>query len=132
MAKKRKTSKKQEKKEFSYSAELIGIFLIVIGILGLGFGPVGNIIKKFAMFLVGEFWWSILILVFFMGFYMIVKRKLPSFFSTKLLGLYIFKSEHGLYIHVNIDELSPTNTHLFLYLISTVSITSPSATKSNL
>ena len=89
MAKKKKTSKKQEKKEFSYSAELIGILLIVIGILGLGFGPVGIIIKKFSMFLVGEFWWSILILVFFMGFYMIIKRKLPSFFSTKLLGLYI-------------------------------------------
>jgi hypothetical protein len=66
MAKKKKTSKKQEKKEFSYSAELIGILLIVIGILGLGFGPVGIIIKKFSMFLVGEFWWSILILVFFM------------------------------------------------------------------
>ncbi len=89
MAKKRKTSKKQEKKEFSYSAELIGILLILIGILGFGFGSVGIFIKKFAMFLVGEFWWSILILILFMGFYMIVKRKLPNFFSSKLLGLYI-------------------------------------------
>ena len=89
MAKKRKTSKKQEKKEFSYSAELIGILLIVIGILGFGFGPVGIVIKKFAMFLVGEFWWSILLLILFMGFFMIVKRRLPNFFNTKLLGLYI-------------------------------------------
>ena len=89
MAKKRKTSKKQEKKEFTYSAELIGILLIVIGILGFGFGPVGIVIKKFAMFLVGEFWWSILLLILFMGFFMIVKRKLPNFFNTKLLGLYI-------------------------------------------
>ncbi len=89
MAKKRKTSKKQEKKEFSYSAELIGILLILIGILGFGFGSVGIFIKKFAMFLVGEFWWSILILILFMGIYMIIKRKLPNFFSSKLLGLYI-------------------------------------------
>ena len=89
MGRKKKTSKKQEKKEFSYSAELIGIVLIVIGILGLGFGSVGIMLKKFAMFLVGEFWWSILILCLFMGFFMIVKRKLPNFFSSKLLGLYI-------------------------------------------
>lgn len=89
MAKKKKTSKKQEKKEFTYSAELIGILLIVIGILGFGFGPVGIFVKKFAMFLVGEFWWSILLLILFMGFFMIVKRKLPNFFNTKLLGLYI-------------------------------------------
>ncbi|MGN1370997.1 MAG: DNA translocase FtsK [Candidatus Coprovivens sp.] len=89
MAKKKKTSKKQEKKEFTYSAELIGILLIVIGILGFGFGPVGIILKKFAMFLVGEFWWSILLLLFFMGSFMIVKRKLPNFFNSKLLGLYI-------------------------------------------
>ena len=89
MGRKKKTSKKQEKKEFSYSAELIGIVLIVIGILGLGFGSVGIMLKKFSMFLVGEFWWSILILCLFMGFFMIVKRKLPNFFSSKLLGLYI-------------------------------------------
>ncbi len=90
MAKKKKTSKKQEKKEFSYSAELIGFLLIIIAGLGAGnFGIVGAMIKKFAMFLVGEFWWAILLLVLFMGFYMLVKRTLPNFFSSKLLGLYI-------------------------------------------
>lgn len=89
MAKKKKTSKKQEKKEFTYSAELIGILLILIGILGLGFGPVGIFLKKFAMYLVGEFWWSILFVILFMGLYMIVKGKLPNFFTTKLLGLYM-------------------------------------------
>ena len=89
MAKKKKTSKKQEKKEFTYSAELIGIFLILLGILGFGFGPVGLVIKKFAMFLVGEFWWAILLLTLFMGMFMLFKRTLPNFFTTKLLGLYI-------------------------------------------
>ncbi len=89
MAKKKKTSKKQEKKEFTYSAELIGILLILIGILGLGFGPVGIFLKKFAMYLVGEFWWAILCVILFMGLYMILKGKLPNFFTTKLLGLYM-------------------------------------------
>ena len=90
MAKKKKTSKKDEKKEFNYSVELIGLLLIVIGIVGVGFGIVGAMVKQFAMFLVGEFWWAILALLLFMGFYMLIKRKLPSFFSSKLVGLYIF------------------------------------------
>lgn len=90
MAKKRKTSKKQEKKEFNYSPELIGIVLILLGIVGLGsFGIVGSFIKKFAMFLVGEWWFTILIILLFMGLYMIIKRKLPNFFESRLLGLYI-------------------------------------------
>ena len=89
MAKKKKTSKKDEKKNFNYSVELIGLLLIVIGIIGFGFGPVGEMIKKFAMFLVGEFWWSILGLLLFLGFYMLIKRKLPSFFSFKLVSVYI-------------------------------------------
>ncbi len=89
MAKKKKTSKKDEKKDFNYSVELIGLLLIVIGIVGIGFGIVGAMIKKFAMFLVGEFWWVVLGLLLFMGFYMLIKRKLPNFFSSKLLGVYI-------------------------------------------
>lgn len=90
MAKKRKTSKKQEKTEFNYSPELIGIILILMGIVGLGkFGIVGTFIKKFAMFLVGEWWFTILLILLFMGLFMIIKRKLPNFFNSKLLGLYI-------------------------------------------
>ncbi len=89
MAKKKKTSKKQEKKEVSYSVELIGILLILIGIIGFGFGPVGLLIKKFAMFLMGEWWILVLGLLLYMGGYMLIMRTLPRFFSTRLLGLYI-------------------------------------------
>lgn len=90
MAKKKKTSKKQEKKEFNYSPELIGIVLIIVGLIGLGkFGIVGTVVKQFAMFLVGEWWFTILFLLLFIGFYMIVKRKLPNFFDSKLIGVYI-------------------------------------------
>ena len=89
MAKKKKTSKKQEKKEVSYSVELIGILLILIGIIGFGFGPVGLLIKKFAMFLMGEWWILVLGLLLYMGGYMLIMRTLPRFFSVRLLGLYI-------------------------------------------
>ena len=89
MAKKKKTSKKQEKSEVSYSVELIGILLIIIGIIGLGFGPAGLLIKKFAMFLMGEWWILVLGLLMYMGVSMLIMRKLPKFFSTRLMGLYI-------------------------------------------
>ena len=67
MAKKKK-SKDAEASKFTYSVELTGLILILIGLIGFGFGPVGTIIKKFAMFLLGEWWPAILILVLFLGF----------------------------------------------------------------
>lgn len=89
MAKKKKT-KDAGSEKFTYSVELTGLILILIGLIGFGFGPVGTLIKKFAMFLLGEWWPAILILVLFLGFYMLIKRKLPNFFSAKLIGIYIF------------------------------------------
>jgi len=86
---KKKTSKDTETKTFQYSVELTGLILILIGLLGYGFGLVGGIIKKFAMFLAGEWWWIILILILILGIYMIVKRKLPKFFSSRLIGFYV-------------------------------------------
>ena len=89
MAKKKKT-KKDETEKVGFSAELTGLILILIGIIGFGFGPVGSIIKKFAMFLVGGWAWIfLLIFMIVLGFYMLVKRSLPKFFSQKLVGLYV-------------------------------------------
>ncbi|MBR1679839.1 MAG: hypothetical protein IJ704_04290, partial [Bacilli bacterium] len=87
MAKKRKTS--SEAKKNTYSVEMIGLILILIGVIGFGFGPVGALLKKFAMFLMGEWWPAILIFVLFLGFYMLIKRKLPTFFSAKHVGFYL-------------------------------------------
>ena len=88
MAKKKKSSK-ENTSNFTYSVELTGLVLILIGLIGFGFGPVGTIIKKFAMFLLGEWWPAILILLLFLGFFMLIKRKLPNFIGAKLIGLYI-------------------------------------------
>lgn len=88
MAKKKK-SKSDSTKNFTYSVELTGLILILIGLIGFGFGPVGTILKKFAMFLLGEWWPAILVLLLFLGFFMLIKRKLPNFFGPKLIGLYI-------------------------------------------
>ncbi len=89
MAKKKKT-KASENNEFPYSVEVTGLILILIGLIGFGFGPVGSMIKKFAMFLVGGFLWIfLLIFLLFLGFYMLFKRKLPKFLSQRLIGLYV-------------------------------------------
>jgi len=88
MAKKKKSAD-ESNKSIGYSVELTGLFLILVGLIGFGFGPVGSLIKKFAMFLMGEWWPAILIFVLIVGFYMLIKRKLPNFFSARYIGFYL-------------------------------------------
>lgn len=87
MAKRKKS--KESKSSPTYSVELIGLILILIGIIGMGFGIIGNFIKQFMMFLAGEFWFVILFGVLILGISMLFKRKLPKFFSSRLIGVYI-------------------------------------------
>ncbi len=87
MAKKKKS--KESSATSSYSVELIGLILILIGIIGFGFGFVGMLLKKFAMFLAGSWWIVVLIFTIILGVYMLYKRKMPKFTSQKLIGLYI-------------------------------------------
>ena len=87
MAKRKKSKEKESSPK--YSVELTGLILILIGIIGMGFGYIGAFIKEFMMFLAGEFWFVILFAILFLGVSMLFKRKLPNFFSTRLIGLYI-------------------------------------------
>ena len=87
MAKRKKS--KESKNAPTYSVELTGLILILIGIIGMGFGIIGNFIKQFMMFLAGEFWFVILFGVLILGISMLFKRKLPKFFSSRLIGIYI-------------------------------------------
>lgn len=89
---KKKTKKIAKKESSNYSVELLGILLIIISIIGIipGTGIVGNFISNFSAFLVGTWYNVLLILVMIIGIYMIVKRDKPDFFTSKLIGLYIF------------------------------------------
>ena len=87
MAKRKR--RKESSSGLSLSVEITGLIFILVGIIGMGFGTVGNIIKKFAMFLAGEFWYIVLFLLLILGTYMLFKRKIPKFFSAKLIGLYL-------------------------------------------
>ena len=89
MAKKKK--KKQVKKDFSFSAQVYGLLLILAAILGLGkYGPVGRAITSFSIFLVGSLYIPLLVVFLIVGVYLIFKKDWPDFFSTKMIGIYLF------------------------------------------
>ena len=87
MAKRKK--RKESESNFMQSAELTGLLLILIGIIGFGFGWIGSLIKQFAMFLAGEWWMLLLFVTLFLGLYMLIKRKHPKYFTPRLIGFYI-------------------------------------------
>ena len=101
MAKKKK--RKEDKKPSSgYQIELQGLLLILIAIIGIcDFGIVGNFITGFAQFLVGTAYNILLGCVFVAGAYMIVKRKKPIYFTSKLVGLYIIALALLIFFHTN-------------------------------
>lgn len=89
MAKKKKRKGETSGKS-KFSSELIGLILVLIGIIGIGsFGPVGHLIKSFAIFLMGTWWAIFILLVIILGLYMIVKGDLPVFTNSRLIGLYL-------------------------------------------
>ncbi|MDO5003078.1 MAG: DNA translocase FtsK [bacterium] len=89
MAKKKK--RKESKKSFEHAAELYGILLVLIAILGLGkYGVVGRFITSFSIFLFGSIYMLFLVSVLIIGAYLVVKREWPDFFTTKLIGIYVF------------------------------------------
>ena len=86
MAKKKKS---RESSKQGMSVELTGLILALIGIIGFGFGYVGTLIKEFAMFLLGSWWIVFVIFLLLTGLYMLFKRKMPKFFSSRLIGFYL-------------------------------------------
>ena len=88
MAKRKK--KKETKKGFAHATELYGILLILAAILGIGrYGPVGNMIASFAIFLVGVLYNPLLVVLLILGVYLIINREWPNLFTTKMLGIYL-------------------------------------------
>ena len=89
MAKRKR--RKTKKSSFEHKNELIGILLILIGILGIGkYGLVGRAIASFGIFLVGSIYMVLLVVFILLGLYIVINREMPDFFSTKLLGIYLF------------------------------------------
>lgn len=117
MAKKKR--KKAVKKSFNYSAEIDGIILILIAILGIGkYGPVGRLIASFGLFIVGSLYNVFLVVLFIVGGYLLLKREWPDFFSTKLVGVYIFVL--GLLIMMHREFILENNGNIALIFKETI------------
>ena len=85
---KRRRSKKQK---FEISIGLYAILFIIAAILGIGkFGPAGRMIASFSLFLTGSTYMIFLFVLLILGIYVLFKGDWPDFFSTKMLGLYLF------------------------------------------
>ena len=88
-------AKKKKRKDLSsskntISVEFIGLILILIGVIGIGvFGPVGSLIKQFAIFLVGTYCNILILVLIVLGLYFIVKREMPKFYSLRFIGIYL-------------------------------------------
>jgi len=107
---KKKKRKDDSSSKVKFSAELTGLIFVLISVIGIGaFGPVGHLIKSFAIFLMGTWWAILIILVLVLGTYMIVKRDVPKFFNAKLIGLYFLLITLLAFSHLdyvkNIEEL---------------------------
>lgn len=107
MAKKKKR-KDNKKKDTGYQIELIGLLLILIAIIGFipNTGVVGGFISDFAVFLVGTWYNLLLIALMIIGIYMMIKREKPDFFTSKLVGLYVFIIGILIFSHVKYLENS--------------------------
>ena len=106
MAKKKK-KKDDGKKKFEYSNEVIGIILILASIIGIGaYGPAGNFIRAFAIFLVGNIYIFLLMGLLLLGGYLILKRKMPDFSSLRWIGFYIIVISFLVLLHVKYITLN--------------------------
>ena len=84
-----KRKKSKETSSPGMSIELTGLILAIVGIIGFGFGYVGTLIKEFGMFLLGSWWIVFDIYLLLVGLFMVFKRKMPKFFSSRLIGFYL-------------------------------------------
>ncbi|MDQ0482915.1 FtsK/SpoIIIE family DNA translocase [Guptibacillus hwajinpoensis] len=103
--KRRKTTKKQAAWQSQVKIEFIGLTVLAFTVLGvLKMGVVGRAIYHMFRFFAGE-WFGLIVggLVLFAG-YLIVKRKLPPFWTRRLAGFYLLGTSFLLLSHVGLFE----------------------------
>lgn len=116
---KRKRKKTSSKKDNEFIIQLYGVILIIAAILGMGkYGPVGRMIASFGLFLTGSIYMLFLVTLFIIGGYLVIKRKWPNFFSTKLVGLYIFTI--GFLITMHREFILENNSNITLIFKETI------------
>ena len=104
---KKKTKKEKNKNKFEYSNEIVGVIIILLGIIGiLGTGIVGNIVRSFAIFLVGTIYLMLLILLVLIGIVLILKKDTPNLLSSRLIGIYTIVISLLIVLHIKYIEVN--------------------------
>lgn len=107
---KKKSKKKKNNNKFEYSNEIVGVIIILFGVIGLlGTGIIGNMIKSFAIFLVGTIYVLLLILLIIVGVLLIFKKETPNLLSSRMIGIYIITISFLVLLHVKYIEVNGTS-----------------------
>lgn len=110
---KRKKRKSTKKSKIEIGIELYAVLLVIIAILGIGkMGPVGELIASFSLFATGSIYMVLLLILFIVGIYAFIKREWPDFFSTKMLGFYLFVIGILTFMHWSFVTENLNNTSL--------------------
>lgn len=101
----KKKVEKEPKAKFQFSKELQGVLLIVLSLIGLGsYGLIGEIVKKFAVFMFGSWYQLLLIAALIIGLYFIINRKTANLLSARLIGVYTIIAALLIFSHINYIE----------------------------
>ena len=104
---KKKTKKSKNKNKFEYNNEVIGVLIILVGIIGLlGTGIIGNMVKSFAIFLVGTIYILLLLLLLVVGVFLIFKKDTPNLLSSRFIGGYVTVISFLVLLHVKYIEVN--------------------------
>ena len=104
---KKKSKKEKNKTKFEYSNEIMGVIVILLGIIGiLGTGIVGNLVRSFAIFLVGTIYLMLLILLVIIGIVLILKKDTPNLLSSRLIGVYTIVISLLIVLHIKYIEVN--------------------------
>ena len=105
----KKKTKKNNKNKFEYSNEIVGVIIILLGVIGLlGTGIIGNMVKSFAIFLVGTIYLLLLVLLIVIGILLIFKKENINLLSSRLIGIYIIVISFLVLLHIKYIEINGT------------------------
>lgn len=120
----KKKQKKEKESKFEYSNEILGILLILTSIIGIGaYGPVGNFIKSFIVFLVGIPYIVVLLFTLFIGGYLILKRQMPKLLTARLLGIYIIFLSLLIFLHTQYVKVTSADVSIIKATFDNVMLT---------
>lgn len=104
---KKKAKKDKNKNKFEYNNEIVGVIVILLGIIGiLGTGIIGNIIRSFAIFLVGTVYLALLVLLVIVGIFLILKKNVSNLLSSRSIGGYAIVLSLLIILHLKYVEIN--------------------------